>query len=245
MRAGIVCFSLLALLLTPSIAGARQNHRAAPAETSDFQRDAGLYPDAFLAASQSMSSGAMDANPHVYTTVLHSGASGDALRAQEILDILRRSMAKYKDYRVAVADGYEPFMPKTNQQLYWFVSARNAYASAFEFNPGHPTSLLYKKSKGGYELQGAVFTAPKSATESQLNGRVPLSVARWHEHVNLCVAPKRASGQSADAKRFGLDGSITAQVSCAAAGGRWVPQVFGWMVAVFPFASTPSSIWPQ
>lgn len=245
MRGGAIFLSILMVLFVVPAASAKRGHAAAPAETSDFQHDVETYPQALLAAGESISGSAMDANSHVYTTELRTDAAGDAQRAQEILDILRHSMAKYKDYRAAVSDGYEPFMPKTDQHLYWFISTRNAYASAYEFNPGHPTSLLYKKSKGSYELEGAVFTAPKSATEAQLNERVPLSVARWMEHVNLCAAPKRAAGQSADSKRFGLNGSIATKDACAGAGGRWVPQVFGWMVAVFPFQSSPDGIWPH
>lgn len=242
MRGGAISVPILAIILAVPIAAARQSHRPATAESSDFQRDVELYPDALLVASQGISGSAMDSSLHVYTTVMRSSSPGDSQRSQEILDILRHSMAKYKDYRAAVADGYEPFMPKSEQRLYWFISNRNAYASAYEFNPGHPTALLYKKSKGAYELEGAVFTAPKTATESQLNDRVPLSVARWRENVNLCVAPKRGAGQPADTKRFGLGGTIATQDACAAAGGRWVPQVFGWMLAVFPFES---NTWPK
>jgi hypothetical protein len=245
MRGAAVSLFVLSIAFLAPNASAKRAHAATPGETSDFQRDVELYPDALLAAGESLSGSGMDANPHVYTTVLRSDAIGDAQRAQEILDILRHSMAKYKDYRAAIAEGYEPFMPKTEQRLYWFISGRNAYASAYEFNPGHPSCLLYKKSKGSYELEGAVFTAPKPATEAQLNDRIPLSIARWFEHVNLCVAPKRAAGQSADSKQFGLDGTIATHDACAAAGGRWVPQVFGWMVAVFPFQSSRDAIWPH
>jgi hypothetical protein len=245
MRGGAVSISILAILLAAPIAAARQTHRTASGETSDFRRDVNQYPDALLAASQSMFVSKMDSSPHIYTTVLKQDAPGDNRRAQEILDILRKSMAKYKDYRTAIADGFQPFMPKTDQQTYWFINDRNAYLSAYEFNPGHPTSLLYQKSKGSYQLVGAIFIAPKAATGAQLNDRIPLSVARWHEHVNLCVAPKRAAGQPSDAKKFGLNGSTATRGVCAAAGGRWVPQVFGWMVTVFPFESNPSAIWPR
>jgi hypothetical protein len=245
MRAAAVFLSILSIGFLATIASAKRAHAGASSETGDFQRDVETYPEALLAAGKSLSGSSLDANPHVYTTVLRTDATGDAQRAQEILDILRRSMAKYKDYRAAIADGYQPFMPKSDQPLYWFISGRNAYASAYEFNPGHPTSLLYKKSKGNYELEGAVFTAPKSATESQLNDRIPLSIARWFENVNLCAAPKRAAGQSADSKQFGLDGSIATKGPCLAAGGRWVPQVFGWMAAVFPFQSSSDAIWPH
>lgn len=234
----------LAFLFVISTA-AKQPPHASSSETSDFQHDVELYPEALRAASDAMSASNLDSNPHVYETVLRPAAPGDQQRAAEILEILRNSMAKYKNYRTAIADGFQPFMPKTEQPLYWFISNRNAYASAYEFNPGHPTCLLYKKSKGEYQLAGAIFTAPKSATESQLNDRIPLSIARWHEHVNLCVAPGSVSARDAGAKRFGLDGSIVANDACVAARGRWVPQVFGWMVAVYPFQSDPSAVWPQ
>jgi hypothetical protein len=237
---------ILAVILAAPFAAARPDHRNAPAAPiGEFERDVALYPDSLLAAAQSMDSRGMDSSPHVYTTVLRSGATGDPQRAQEVLEILRKSMERYKDSRVAVADGFQPFLPKTDQHLYWFISAHNAYLAAYEFNPGHPTALLYKKAKGNYELQGALFTAPKAATESQLNDRVPLSIARWHEHVNLCVSPKRETNHPGDAPKFGLAGSIATKDACTAAGGRWVPQVFGWMVAVFPFESQPSAIWPQ
>lgn len=246
MRGGAIHLAILLLLLTIPAASAGQNHHFVAAQpASQFEHDVELYPDALLAAGQSMSGGSVDASLHVYTTVLRPPAPGDAQRAQEILEILRRSMVRYKDSRTAIADGFEPFMPRTEQPIYWFISAHNAYASAYEFNPGHPTCLLYKKSKGTYQLEGAVFIAPKAATESQLNDRVPLSITRWHEHVNLCAAPKRETGQSAESKRFGLSGSIVTQGDCAAAGGRWVPQVFGWMVTVFPFASDSAAIWPH
>lgn len=245
MRGGVISISILATIVLAPAGVARQAHRQASEQSSDFQSDVALYPEALIAATQVMSGSSNGASPHVYSTVMRSSASGDSQRAQEILDILRRSMGKYKDYKVAIADGFEPFMPKTEQRLYWFISSRNAYASQYEFNPGHPTSLLYKKSKGSYELEGAVFTAPKAATESQLNDRVPLSVARWQESVNLCAPPKRAPGHPADLKEFGLDGTIATKAACIAAGGRWVPQVFGWMVTVLPFESNPDAIWPK
>src|SRR2546430_6450625 len=49
---------------------------------------------------------------------------------------------------------------------------------------------------------------PKRSTEDQLNARVPLSVAMWHLHTNLCMPPK-AQQHNADWTRFGLKGSIS------------------------------------
>ncbi|HKV04378.1 MAG TPA: hypothetical protein VJO53_04640 [Candidatus Acidoferrales bacterium] len=212
-------------------------------DMSDMQHETAEFPEAARTANDEMSGGSMDMNPHMFMTVLGPKLPGDDARAREILDILRRSVSKYRDYKVALADGYQIFLPKVPQQHYHFTSYRNAFAAAFVFNPAHPTSLLYKKTGDGYELEGAMFTAPKNATESQLNDRVPLSVARWHEHVNLCLPPQGTSPQQVNWKQFGLGGSIASKDACDKAGGRWMKQIFGWMVHVYPFESDPDKVW--
>jgi hypothetical protein len=185
----------------------------------------------------------MSNNPHMFMTELQPKHPGDDRRAEEIVEILGKSIAKYKDYKAALADGYQIFLPNVKQPVYHFTNYRNAIAAAFIFNPAHPTSLLYKKSGEGYELVGAMFTAPKNATEDQLNDRVPLSVARWHEHVNFCLPPKGAAPAQVNWKEFGLAGSIASQDACAHANGRWIKQIFGWMVHVYPFQTDPDKVW--
>jgi hypothetical protein len=88
-----------------------------------------------------------------------------------------------------------------------------------------------------------MYTAPKSAREDDLNARIPLSVARWHKHVNLCFPPKGATFQEVDQKEFGFRGAIATQDACEQAGGRWYPQVFSWMVHVYPYETDPAKIW--
>ncbi len=65
---------------------------------------------------------------------------------------------------------------------------------SFAFNPEHPTSLLYEKHGDDYKLIGVMYTAPKRFTEDQLDERVPLSIAQWHEHVNFCFPPLAREG---------------------------------------------------
>jgi len=89
-----------------------------------------------------------------------------------------------------------------------------------------------------------MYSMPKNATEAQLNRRIPLSVASWHAHVNLCMPPKD-QGARADWSKFGLAGSISTAEACAEAGGRFLPQIFGWMVHVYPFEGSPDEIWAQ
>jgi hypothetical protein len=243
-----------AALLCAGAARAQDSPKPAPPSSmpgmdmNDMQHETDQYPEAARAANDAMSNmdtGGMDmsANPHMFMTELQPKQPGDDRRAEEIVEILGKSIARYKDYKAALADGYQIFLPKVLQQVYHFTNYRNSIAAAFIFNPAHPTSLLYKKTADGYELVGAMFTAPKNATEQQLNERVPLSIARWHEHVNFCLPPKGAAPAQVNWKEFGLAGSIASQDACAQANGRWVKQIFGWMVHVYPFASDPDKVW--
>jgi hypothetical protein len=123
----------------------------------------------------------------------------------------------------------------------------NGVASFFSFDPARPTSLLYRKTGDGYRLVGAMFTAPKRYTPEQLNERVPLSVAEWHMHTNLCFPPRGQSQAMLPAgntpSRFGFRGTISTEAACSAAGGRFVPSVFGWMVHVSPWEKDLARVW--
>jgi len=181
---------------------------------------------------------------HMHMTALRSAAPGDRERADDIVAQLRPALEKYKDYRVALADGFRIFAPKLPQPEYHFTNSWNGFVESFTFDPARPTSLLYKKLPGGgWELIGAMYTAPRTATLDQLNERVPLSVAQWHVHTNLCI-PKRGGLQGADWSKFGLTGSISTAEACEAADGRFFPQIFGWMVHVYPYRSA-DKIWEQ
>lgn len=172
--------------------------------------------------------------PHMRMTGMRPQAPEDRQRAHEVVASLRAGIEKYRDYRVALGDGYKIFLPNLPLPEYHFTNYRNGFLEAFTFEPSRPTSLLYKKTPDGYELVGAMYTMPRRATEEQLNARVPLSVARWHLHTNLCLPPKD-EGLHADWKQFGLQGFISTEDFCTDAGGRFFPVVFGWMVHVYPY----------
>jgi hypothetical protein len=178
---------------------------------------------------------------HMTMTAMRPQAPEDVQRAKEIVAQLRAGIEKYKDYHVALNDGFRIFLPNIPQPEYHFTSYRNGFLEAFTFDPARPTSLLYKKTATGYELVGAMYTMPKRATEDQLNARVPLSVAMWHLHTNLCMPP-RAELRSADWTKFGLHGSIATQEACDEAGGRFSPVIFGWMVHVYPYEDSLDKI---
>ena len=203
--------------------------------------------------NQQAEHGAMDAmshmhhhqmGAHMYMTKLRASNPQDWTKADEIAGELRESIEKYKDYHVALADGFRIFMPNLPQSEYHFTNYYNGFLESFTFDPTRPTSLLYKKTPTGYDLIGAMYTMPKRVSEEQLNERVPLSVAQWHLHTKLCLPPKADRG-SADWTKFGLQGSILTKEACTEAGGTFYPVIFGWMVHVYPFENSREKTWAQ
>ena len=204
---------------------------------ADNDSDAGAH------AMHSME-GHMDMGPHMKMTPLRPAKPGDAERAEDVAKEARKASEKYADYRAALADGFKIFLPNIPQKMYHFTNYGYAMEAAFHFNPEHPTSLLYEKHGDDYKLIGVMYTAPKRFTEDQLDERIPLSIAQWHEHVNFCAPPAdRRKELLAPRPQFGLKGSITSQEACDAAGGTFHPVVFNWMVHVYPFEKDQKGIW--
>ncbi len=194
-------------------------------------------------AVHDMSRGHHDAhNLHMRMTAMRPASPQDTARANEVVTQLRGGLEKYKDYHVALNEGYKIFLPNLPQPEYHFTNYVNGFFEAFSFDASRPTSLLYKKTSDGYELVGAMYTMPKRATEEQLNARIPLSIAMWHLHTNLCMPPKGQQFRSTDWTKFGLRGSIATQDACDAAGGRFQPVIFGWMVHVYPYEDSLDNI---
>jgi hypothetical protein len=188
--------------------------------------------------------GHMDMGPHMKMTALRQPKPGDTARAQQVAEEARRASEKYTDYHTALADGYQIFHPEVPQKMYHFTNYGYAMEAFARFNPEHPTSLLYEKHGDDYKLIGVMYTAPKRFTEDQLDERIPLSVAQWHEHVNFCRPPAdKRKEMLAPHPQFGLRGSITTQEACDAAGGTFHPVIFNWMVHVYPFEKDQANIW--
>lgn len=175
--------------------------------------------------------------------------AADSARASYVINELRQAIAKYNDVKLAEADGYKMFAPHLkNQPQYHFTKGWNAMRNQWGFDPARPTSLLYKKNaQGEFVLIGAMYTASKRTSEEELNERVPLSVARWHRHVNWCIPPLRHKERWYETRDgrpiFGPLGVATRE-ECGAAGGRFIPQAFGWMVHATTFAGNDlKSVW--
>lgn len=229
---GVLGLALLLASRTPARAGEANFHDSS---AQQGQR-------AELGAHEEMASHHAHTGPHFKLTPLRPETPQDGARADTIAKTLRQTLTKYKDYHAALADGYRPFLPIVPQPEYHFTNYWHGFLNAFTFDPARPTSLLYRKTPEGHELVGAMYTASRFANEESLDKRIPLSVARWHAHVNICLPP-RGEGAAADWTKFGPRGSIATREACREAGGRWRPQLFGWMVHVYPFEDTPEKIW--
>jgi hypothetical protein len=190
---------------------------------------------------------------HMTMTPVRPAQPGDKQRADAIVAAARKAAEPYRDYHKAFEDGYSIFHPEIPQPVYHFTDNAHALYNTTHFDPSRPTSLLYERTppahrgeKAGYKLVGVMYTAPFRDTPEQLDALVPLSVGRWHLHTNLCIPPEdepdRASMAKPDSK-FGLQGSITTQVACDAAGGTFMSHLFGWMIHVYPFENDPAKVW--
>ncbi len=194
---------------------------------------------------------ASDVRGHMTMTSLRPAQPGDRERADAIAAAARAAAEPYRDFHKALADGYVIFHPEWKQSVYHFTDNEHAFRNTMRFDASHPTSLLYERTPPavpggdpGYKLLGVMYTAPFSVSEEELNKRVPLSMARWRLHTNLCIPPAgQTAGLAGPKPKFGLAGSITTADACIAAGGTFLPHLFGWMVHVYPFEADPAKVW--
>ena len=153
---------------------------------AEHEHEAAADPSA---AVHDAMSGSMHANAHMRMSPMRVATKADSARAEQIVAKTRAAIAKYKDVHVAERDGYRMFAPGVkNQPVYHFTNLRVAVRERFKFDPAQPLSLLYKQNPdGSFRLVGVMYTAPKDATPEELDQRVPLGIARWHLHTNMCV----------------------------------------------------------
>jgi hypothetical protein len=176
---------------------------------------------------------------HMYVTPLRPKLPGDDEKVKALVAQVRASIERYRDYKKALEDGYVIGNPKVDEPQFHFVKEANVLDSEHHFDPTKPSALLYFQTPTQrYKLEGVMFTVPPTASEDELNERIPLSIVRWHKHVNFCAAPAdKVKEYLGKHPKFGMFGSIKTAEACKAAGGTFYPVMFTWMVHVFPFES--------
>jgi len=244
MQKRAVAVAIAGLLLSSLASGQDQKPKDNASSMPTMPAIPGMNMDGVAPAMHAMQSRHMDMGPHMKMTSLREPQPGDAQQAKRVVESARKVARMYRDYHTALADGFQIFLPNVPQKQYHFTNYGYAFEARQHFNPDHPTSLLYEKRGGGYKLIGVMYTAPPNATPDELNQRIPLSIAQWHAHVNLCLPPNAKGSDVLSRKpRFGLAGSISTRQACEDAGGKFIPQIFGWMVHVYPFEKNAADIW--
>ena len=228
--------SIVAILavgaLFPARVMAQDGHKhPKPATTSDSAHVHGMADHAM--------SGAMTKNmmKHMELSPVRPATHDDSVRATKLAAELRQAVARYRDTAAATADGYKMFLPNLKEQrVYHFTNYKYAALAAFRFNPEKPSSILYRRDTNGtLKLIGAMYTMPKNASPERLNDRVPLSIARWHKHVNWCLPKKGESARVLEKTKdgepkFGPESPIATKAECDAVNGDFHANLFGWMV---------------
>jgi hypothetical protein len=226
-----------AALLLAALIGCRgsgnEEAEIAPAEHPD---------DHAASAAEHAMGGSVNEDLHLRLTATRPMTASDSSRAAEVLAVMRRDLVRYRDIRVAQADGFRQFIPSGGAPIQHYTKARWAWRSRNQLDPSRPTSLLYtKQADGTLALVGAMFTAPAQLSEAELDERLPLSVARWHQHINWCIPPLRDARRRWSETRdgqpvFGPKSPIATAEACEAVGGRFRARLFGWMLHVMAFS---------
>jgi hypothetical protein len=189
-----------------------------------------------------------DTAGHMQVAPRRVATPADSARARAIVRTLRTELAPFRDVAAAERAGYERFMPwLADQAIYHYNSLPNALAAADSFHVTRPSSLLYRKrADGRLVLVGVMYTAPSSASLDDLDARLPLGIATWHQHVDFCgPAPSTpAFRQLPDSASLAKWLAIETRAACDAAGGVFLPRLFGWMTHVNAFAGdSDEAIW--
>jgi hypothetical protein len=198
-----------------------------------------------------------DTSAHMRMGPTRAATAADSARGAAIVLAARAGLSQYADVKVAERDGYYRNNPSVEDQpIYHYnrldrLQTINA-AKQVAFDPTKPVSLLYKKDdRGQLRLIGAMYATGESAAPEDLDALLPISMAQWHEHVNLCYpggALVRYASKKVDAGTVFVSKlffSITSAKECETAGGRFVPVELGWMAHVYMFAGSddPNVIW--
>ncbi len=174
---------------------------------------------------------------HMFITPLRPKQPGDEEKAKAVVAEAKALLDRYKDYRKALADGYVIAHDDVDQTQYHFIHEANAEAAHTHFDASKPSALLYIRTKYQlYKVEGVMYTAKVGENEDELNNRIPLSIARWHQHINFCAAPADRTNEYFGAHpTFGMFGSIKTKEACDAAHGDFHPFLFNLMIHVFPY----------
>ena len=242
----VTVFGLSAALLGPASDGLRGGQRGAPARVSAggsralrSRLPAVLCGVAVLVLAGGVFAVTAGAGEHVHQAAgsagrtQHDGTSISWEQLREIdrmLTLAKEATEKYRDVRVARADGYRQvtaIYPGTGAHF-----ADLDLLAAGTFHVTRPTALQYARgADGGFELVGVAWVLPGKADDSPPSFFAPLGQWHFHDEHARCF---RRIGQDAFSE-------FTAAAACAAAGGVFV-EAGHWMLHAWLFRPSPDGV---
>ncbi len=235
----------LCVLLMVVLAACGSNQSQTSSSTQGVVKTAVCQSSLPMASSPLVSIGSretaarhMNMGPHMEMTPYQPVTPADITRMKAIVQNAHVCFDKYRDYRLALHDGYQIFAANIPQDVYHFANVESFVQAQTTFDLAHPSALLYQKVANGYHFVGVMYSAPAEATTEQLNQRIPISIAPWHVHVNFCL-PAGDNEQTLFPANslFGLSGTITTRGECAKVEGTFYTSMYGWMVHIPLFGS--------
>src|SRR5436309_6827106 len=118
-----------ALLLYVLVSACHRNAGSVPVDDQEMAAPE-QHPDehAAMAAEHAMAGMVSNEDLHMGLTPARAPAPGDSARANEILAVMRRELAKYKDIHAAEADGFRQFIPGAAAPIQHYTKLRWAVA---------------------------------------------------------------------------------------------------------------------
>src|SRR5260370_7596874 len=115
----------------------------------------------------------MEMGPHMRMTSYRPVTPADIARVEAIVQNAHVCFDKYKDYHLALKDGYRIFAPNVPQDIYHFANVQSFVEPQTTFDLAHPSGRLYTKNGTGYNFAGVTYSPPAYATEEHFNTPLP------------------------------------------------------------------------
>jgi hypothetical protein len=150
----------------------------------------------------------------------------------EALNAAHAATEKYRDVRVAEADGYRAIGPAVpGMGLHYFKPGIRG------FDARHPPFLLYEPEEGGpkgLSLVGVAYMigGPVGPDGQPAAAPFPPALAAWHKHYNICLFADNS---------VEMHGKET---DCEQRGGRFISES-PWMLHAWIWKDSPAGVFSQ
>src|SRR5438034_9705827 len=151
-----------ALLLYVLVSACHRNAGSVPVDDQEMAAPE-QHPDehAAMAAQHAMAGMVSNEDLHMRLTPLRTPTPGDSTRAAEILAVMRRELARYRDVHAAEAAGFRNFIPAAAAPVQHFTKLRWAVQARNGLDRARATRLPYHaRAARCRSLGGSVCTAP-------------------------------------------------------------------------------------